>query len=159
MFVFVNFNTGSPRLATGGSSAKVTVGSNRYLNGQISVLSFPQPNSSLIFPSGAPNSPITLRIDATETNLFTITITKTNLQLGDFRTYVLNVANQYGRETIYVSIIPRGMYYIWTSTFRHILHQTWQKWISLYIHIIWYFLFRELHVSIIKRGTELKVKT
>lgn len=112
MFVFVNFNTGSPRLATGGSSAKVTVGSNRYLNGQISVLSFPQPNSSLIFPSGAPNSPITLRIDATETNLFTITITKTNLQLGDFKTYALNVANQYGRETIYVSIIPRGMYYI-----------------------------------------------
>nr|XP_034303703.1 contactin-5 isoform X2 [Crassostrea gigas] len=95
----------SPRLATGGSSAKVTVGSNRYLNGQISVLSFPQPYSSLIFPSGAL---ITLRIDATETNLFTITITKSNLQLGDFMTYVLTVANQYGRETIYVSIIPRG---------------------------------------------------
>lgn len=139
MFVFVNFNTGSPRLATGGSSAKVTVGSNRYLNGQISVLSFPQPYSSLIFPSGAL---ITLRIDATETNLFTITITKSNLQLGDFMTYVLTVANQYGRETIYVSIIPRGMYYIWTSTFRQIIPQPWQKWISLYIHIIWYFLFK-----------------
>lgn len=102
-------NTGSPRLVTGGSSATLSVDSNRYLNGQISLLSYPQPNASLTLPSGAPNTLITLRIDATATNSFKITLTRSNLQSDDFGTYVLNVANQYGKRTISVNIIPISM--------------------------------------------------
>ncbi|XP_065933548.1 hemicentin-1 [Magallana gigas] len=96
----------SPRLATGGSSVELSVNSNRYLNGQILVLSYPQPNASLTLPNGAPNTLITLRIVTTATNSFTITLTKSNLQSDDFGTYVLNFANQYGRRTISVNIIP-----------------------------------------------------
>lgn len=96
----------SPRLATGGSFVELSVGSNRYLNGHISLLSYPQPNASLTLPSGAPNTLVTIRIVNTATNSFTITLTKSNLQSGEFGTYVLNVANQYGRRTISVNIIP-----------------------------------------------------
>lgn len=102
-------NTGSPRLATGGSSVELSVGSNRYLNGDISVLSYPQPNASLTLPSGAPNILISLRVLATATNSFSITLTRSNLQWDDFGTYVLNVANQYGKRTISVNIIPISM--------------------------------------------------
>nr|XP_019924517.2 hemicentin-2-like isoform X7 [Crassostrea gigas]XP_034303712.1 hemicentin-2-like isoform X7 [Crassostrea gigas] len=94
----------SPRLTTCGSSVEVTVDDEFNLNGQISVLSYPQPNASLALPSGALNTIITLRIDATATNFFTITLTGSNIQSDDFGTYLLNVANQYGRRTIHVNI-------------------------------------------------------
>lgn len=96
----------SPRLATGGSSVELSVGSYRYLNGHISVLSYPQPNASLTLPSGSPNTLISLRVLATATNSFSITLTRSNLQWDDFGTYVLNVANQYGKRTISVNIVP-----------------------------------------------------
>nr|XP_034303699.1 hemicentin-1 isoform X2 [Crassostrea gigas] len=96
----------SPRLTTGGSYVELYVGSNRYLNGQISLLSYPQPTASLTLPSGAPNTLVTVRSVTAATNSFTITLTKSNLQSDDFGTYVLSVANQYGRRTISVNIIP-----------------------------------------------------
>lgn len=108
-YVFKFRNTGSPRLATGGSYVELYVGSNRYLNGQILLLSYPQPNASLTLPSGAPNTLITLRIVAIATNSFTITLTKSNLQSNEFGAYFLNVANQYGRRKISVNIIPISM--------------------------------------------------
>lgn len=107
MFTFLN--TGSPRLTTGGSYVELYVGSNRYLNGQISLLSYPQPTASLTLPSGAPNTLVTVRSVTAATNSFTITLTKSNLQSDDFGTYVLSVANQYGRRTISVNIIPISM--------------------------------------------------
>lgn len=94
----------SPRLTTCGSSVELTVDDDFNLNEQISVLSYPQPNASLTLPSGALNTIITLRIDATATNFFTITLTGSNIQSDDFGTYLLNVANQYGRRTIHVNI-------------------------------------------------------
>lgn len=58
---FFHTNAGSPRLAEGGSSVELSVGSNRYLNGHVLVLSFPQPNASLTLQNGALNTLITLR--------------------------------------------------------------------------------------------------
>ncbi|XP_052720825.1 uncharacterized protein LOC128192289 [Crassostrea angulata] len=94
----------SPRLTTCGSSVELHVDSNFNLKGKILVLSYPQPNASLTLPNGALNTLITLRVNSTATNLFTITLTRSNLPSDDFGTYVLNVANQYGRITIYVYI-------------------------------------------------------
>lgn len=102
-------NIGSPRLTTCGSSVEVTVDDDFNLNGHISILSYPQPNPSLALPSGALNTIITLRIDATATNFFTITLTGSNIQSDDFGTYLLNVANQYGRRTIHVNITFESM--------------------------------------------------
>eukprot|EP00105_Crassostrea_gigas_P016071 XP_011433315.1 PREDICTED: uncharacterized protein LOC105332412 [Crassostrea gigas] len=94
----------SPRLTTCGSSVELLVDGDFNLKGQISILSYPQPNASLTLPNGALNTLITLRVNPTATSLFTITLTRSNLHSDDFGTYVLNVANQYGRITIYVNI-------------------------------------------------------
>ncbi|XP_011433315.3 serine-rich adhesin for platelets isoform X2 [Magallana gigas] len=94
----------SPRLTTCGSSVELLVDGDFNLKGQISILSYPQPNASLTLPNGALNTLITLRVNPTATNLFTITLTRSNLHSDDFGTYVLNVANQYGRIMIYVNI-------------------------------------------------------
>lgn len=88
---------------------ELSVGSNRYLNGQILVLSFPEPNASLTLQNGALNTLITLRIDAKADNLFTIMLIRSNAQPNVFGKYVLDVTNQYGSSKININIIPKSM--------------------------------------------------
>uniref|UniRef100_A0A8W8LGZ3 Ig-like domain-containing protein n=1 Tax=Magallana gigas TaxID=29159 RepID=A0A8W8LGZ3_MAGGI len=98
----------SPRLAEGGSSVELSVGSNRYLNGHVLVLSFPQPNASLTLQNGALNTLITLRIETKADNLFTIMLIRSNAQPNVFGKYVLDVTNQYGGTKIDINIIPKS---------------------------------------------------
>lgn len=102
---FFHTNAGSPRLAEGGSSVELSVGSNRYLNGHVLVLSFPQPNASLTLQNGALNTLITLRIETKADNLFTIMLIRSNAQPNVFGKYVLDVTNQYGGTKIDINIV------------------------------------------------------
>lgn len=106
---FFHTNAGSPRLAEGGSSVELSVGSNRYLNGHVLVLSFPQPNASLTLQNGALNTLNTLRIETKADNLFTIKLIRSNAQPNVFGKYVLDVTNQYGGTKIDINIIPKSM--------------------------------------------------
>nr|XP_022323849.1 uncharacterized protein LOC111124884 [Crassostrea virginica] len=121
----------SPRLTTAGTSVTFYVYNNRYLQGEILVLSYPQPNFSLVLPNGAPNRHIITSIYTISSNQFKLTLTRSSLQPEDYGRYVLDISNNYGSRTVSVSIIPQSKPYPPVHVLVHCGHGegsvTWQS--------------------------------
>ncbi|XP_061188081.1 brother of CDO-like [Saccostrea echinata] len=98
----------SPRLNPLGNSVDIPVGNNKSLDGDVTILSYPQPNYKLTLPNGAPNTHIGLSISTNTTNIFRITLRRSNIQPEDYGLYKLAVSNGYGTSTVDIRIFPRS---------------------------------------------------
>ncbi|XP_061188082.1 hemicentin-1-like [Saccostrea echinata] len=98
----------SPRLNSSGSSVFVPIGNNKYLDGDVTILSYPQPNYTLTLPNGAPNTLIDLSISTISTNIFRITLRRSNIQPEDHGIYKMIVSNAYGTTIINIYVNPKS---------------------------------------------------
>ncbi|XP_062566525.1 hemicentin-1-like isoform X3 [Saccostrea cucullata] len=98
----------SPRLNSSGSSVFISIGNNKYMDGQVTILSYPQPNYTLTLPNGAPNTNISLSISTITTNIYRIKLRKSNIQPKDHGTYKMIVSNAYGTRILDINVHPES---------------------------------------------------